>query len=223
MPTASPTPTVVVTADPPPPNTPVATASPPTGSPELSGRILDEQGQPLANVVVYLYRRQGVSDPKNDHGGNAHDTATADALTDIDGRFIFAGLVADSYRIQPRLTGYAFDPPALVARPGDDVPLIQALPLDLHTDGCHESKRMDAVTSSDSRSRDLLQFGLDLMDQFQKDAAACLSMQRAKVFSQVLSRTSGALRATYAGILEKRYLFSGPLAVLLTTATMPCS
>lgn len=96
-----------------------AQTAPPTEETQrgrLSGRLTNESGQPLANVVVMAVRQ-----------GAATVTRPAEASTDTDGRFRFNDLATGLYRLDPYAAGYvlADDPhsPPTTYRLGENATL----------------------------------------------------------------------------------------------------
>lgn len=79
----------------------------------LSGRVLDESGQPMANVTV-LAEAEGLS----------QFVRASEAVTNAEGRFRFPDLPLGVYRLRPYLAGYVMDTdpdaPPLTYRVGEN-------------------------------------------------------------------------------------------------------
>ncbi|WP_270936756.1 carboxypeptidase-like regulatory domain-containing protein [Falsiroseomonas oryzae] len=71
---------------------------------QIAGRVLDAEGEPIAEAQVLIAQ------------GPAHQDIAA--LTGADGRFAFGGLVAGNYTLRAQATGYGPGQATVVLMPG---------------------------------------------------------------------------------------------------------
>jgi len=154
--TSSPTtvPTVAATAT----STPVATSTLGTG--QVGGRVVNQDGTPMAGIVVYLFR-QGDSPEPGASAKASSEVGTLSATTDEDGRYAFFSVPEGSYRIAPNMTGFMFDPPNVTVDAGRSADEIEAVPVDLHDDGCEVVNRVNEIIASDAFAKALYEFGME--------------------------------------------------------------
>jgi carboxypeptidase family protein len=90
------------------------TPAPATPSGTITGRVVNESGQPLANASLTLY---SIGSMQQQHNGT---------LTDRDGKFQFGGLEPRSYRLAAWLNSYAPAISSTIYRVGDSATLTLA-------------------------------------------------------------------------------------------------
>ncbi len=187
-PPATPTPTPTATPTTTPTATPTAqpTATPtgtPTPAPDgvIAGRLVDQNGQPVAGVVVYLFRSE-----------NGSEQGVRSAVTDADGNYSFSNLADGEYRLEPNMTGFTFQPPSIVIGDGQQAADIIAAPVDLHDTGCRRRDVASRVVTRDARARKLLQYILRRTAAYEKNAGKAGERKREKLLKTLVKAAETA-------------------------------
>jgi hypothetical protein len=173
------------------PTTPPATPTVPSGS--NTGFLRDELGQGIPDVAVYAFK----SSPSSSVTKNSTERGVSSTITDQDGRYIFMTLSAGSYRLEPDLTGYAFQPPAIVVDEGGSAPTISMMPVNLNDDGCSRTNVSSVVVSADPKVQALEQFLLSSIERFSAKANTRLRGREARILKDSLNRAEADVDNRY--------------------------
>lgn len=209
-PTATPTPTSTPTATPTPTVTPTVT---PTALPgTITGRLVDGDGNGIANVVVYLSQVSSSS-----ARASAADTGrrTASTLTDQNGRYTFSNLETGTYQVTPSLTGYSFQPPTVSLSDGNNATSIAATPVELNDSGCTRQERASELVTATNKAQRLQEYALTKSAAFRAQAARRLPTRDARELQSVLSHAESGLN----NALEQLFALSADLPTL----TLQCN
>jgi hypothetical protein len=114
----------------------------------------------MPDVVVYLYSQEGPTAKSARAALSSAETGTLSAITDLTGTYYFRDVEPGVYRIQPNFTGLSFEPSTFAIETGDYAPVVQAIPVDLHDDGCTIVRTAEDIVEADARSRQVVLYGL---------------------------------------------------------------
>ncbi len=165
------------------------------------GKILNERGEGVPDVVVYLYRGAGISAFDTSYAIN-NEYGTLSAVTDLDGTYVFREIPRGVYRVEPDFTGLAFFPKEVNVSTGFFAPQITAVTLNLNDDGCERLRRAEVIVRSDDMAREGMFLGLKLAEFYSVRAAKMLNGAVRTQALHELTRAYGQLQRSYTRILN---------------------
>ncbi len=167
----------------------------------IIGRVLNENGEGMPYVVVYLYRGAGISAFDAEYSVN-NEYGTLSAITDLDGTYAFRDIPRGTYRVEPNFTGLTFFPNDVRVASGFFAPVITAVAQDLHHGGCETFRRAEAIVRSDDIAREGVFLGLQLAKFYLAQASEMLQGPARAQALHELTRASGQLQRSYTRILN---------------------
>ncbi len=205
--TMTPVPTATLTFVPTETHTPAPTSIPtgtatitPTVAPGMiSGRLVDSNGNGVPNVVVYLSQTSSQSEAA---ANAASSQPQASALTDSNGQYAFSNLTPGTYKVEPDLTGYTFEPPTVSVGDGNIAPPIAALPVDLNDEACNRKNVADRIVAADAKAADLLEFARSASRYLAAQGQKRLSRRASKELSKSLSNAETRLDRNFSRLLN---------------------
>lgn len=191
-------------------NTPNATRSatpsvtPTLATSELKGKIIDENGNPVIGVVVYLYKQGGNQDfPGGGEIKGGKEDGTLSTITNELGEYRFINITAGTYKILPDNLAFTFEPSEVSIGNGAYAPLIEARTVDLNDNGCDRKNLAQKITESDQKARVLMEFALEKVSQYKKKSKKELSEGNASKLNRSLTGAAEDLRTVFTGILNQ--------------------
>jgi hypothetical protein len=177
-PTPTPVPTSTPTSTPIPVATTAPTASPTIPSGSVAGRLVDQNGNGVPNVVMYISK---LEPEPSDTSASSNGQRVASTITDENGNYSFDGLEPGSYQIEPNLTGFTFEPPVVSVTDGNAAPAIAAVPVNLNDAGCLRTNVAAAIVASDDRATKLANFSLSSIERFLERAERLTPTERKRL------------------------------------------
>ena len=198
-------------------NTPTNTATVPAATPtftptitptiattELKGKILDENGDPVSGVVIYLYKQEGNSDlPIGAKANTQKVDGTLSTMTNDLGEYSFTSVPPGVYKIIPDNIAFTFQPTEVSLSNGTFAPSIEARTANLNDTGCDRTELAEIITRSDEKARELMNFALDKVSQYKKKAKKELSEGNAVKLNRSLSGAATDLRTVFTVLLDQ--------------------
>ncbi len=210
--TTTPTSTATVTSTPThtpsltstPTNTPTVTPSTtPTATPTvlagiITGRLVDENGDGVPNVVIYL------SEILSGLTGNAAELErrVASAISDADGAYTFENLKVGAYRVRPDFIGFTFEPPTVSVTDGNNAPLFAALPVSLNEDDCARQTVAAEIVAADGKVQELLKLVLAQITRVNKQGRMKLPASESRRIRKSLISGRSHLEQSFDRILK---------------------
>ncbi len=194
VPSATATPTPTATS-----NAPTATATPTVAPGMLSGRIVDGNGNPVVDVVVYLYRgsQAETADAATD------DSGVLSTVTDLNGQYTFSGLTEGTYNLSANRNDLSFVPESIDITPGNGAQDIVASAVNLNDTDCTRTARLDDVVAADSAARNQLAYALSIIDALEQAGTSQLAGKREQQFLATLSRVESHLNQRFTRVLRE--------------------
>jgi hypothetical protein len=167
----------------------------------LLGKVLNDKGEGVPDVVVYLYRVSGTNAFDLAYAVN-NEYGTLSAVTALDGTYLFRDIPQGVYRIEPDFTGLSFFPKEVIVETGFFAPQFTAVALDLNKGGCDTTRYAEAIVRSDDMAREGMFLGLRLAQFYSARASQMLKGEVRAQAMHELKRAYGQLQRSYTRVLN---------------------
>lgn len=198
-PTTLPTPTATPVAS----NTPIqsVTATPTVPAGSLSGTIFDSNGNPVPNIVVYLYQLSQHS--QSQAALTSGIIGTLSTVTDLNGHYSFENLSPGAYKINPSYTGLVFEPATVSVDSGNYAPDIKAIPIALNDAGCAREDFIARLLEADIKARALTDFAITKIEQNRTLALKNLKGKTRTKFVASLDKAGSQAEKAFTSVLQR--------------------
>jgi hypothetical protein len=198
-PTVTATLTYTITTSPTETPSPTPTPTPTVAATQLRGRILLTNGEPAVGILVRLFASGSTvsSDrPPSDLNGLS-------TVTDEFGNYTFENLVTGTYRVEPDLIVFAFEPAEVMLDAGTSSPPIEALPIQGPIDQFTRIDKAAVIAEADTNARALGEIGLQLSTVYAAVAKERLRAPNRNYFIKSLRSATVRVRRSLQNVLSK--------------------
>jgi len=151
----------------------------------------------------------------------SEEFGTLSTLTDDDGRYFFEDVPKGTYRVNPNLTGYTFEPPTVSVGSGSSAPILEAIPVETKDERCAKTSKVSDILESDRKGRELLLFTLQEADNgIDAVRRSNVDQKAADALARSLERASLLAQRSYTTLLRRSERL--PKIVSTCTSTPSC-
>ncbi len=155
--------------------------------------------RPAAGILVRLFN----SGPTTSSDSTSSDLDGLSTVTDEFGNYSFENLSTGTYRVDPDLIGFTFEPAEVTLDAGIPSPDIEAIPIPGPTDQCTRVNKASVIAEADTNARALSDIGLQLSSDYMAIAKNRLNAPRRGYFVKSLRSALLKVRRSLQNLLSQ--------------------